>query len=430
MAYWGEAMTYNHTVWMEQDTAAARAVLARLAPTRAERLVLAPTDRERAYLDAVETLYGEGSKYERDFAYSDAMRVLHHDFPNDIDARAFYALSILGLAHEGRDFRLYMRSAALLEEVFPQNQEHPGVLHYMIHSYDDPTHAPLGLRAARRYGQVAPNAGHALHMTSHIFVALAMWDDVVSANIQAERVVREQRAEQGLSINNCGHYSEWLVYGYLQQGEVELADASIAACRLTAEEELRNNPVETAEETYRSTVFSHTDVAVRRLVDTGAWSVPEPLAIPAGRYLRSRWLTSYGNALAARGNMDQLAGLVSEMEALVGAFVEARAGFENPPSTTHQEIMLLQVRGLLALASDDPDSGIEKLRTAAQMESDMPVEFGPPAVPMPSYELLGDELRRLDQTDEARNAYQVALELTPGRTRVVAALAEMEPATD
>src|SRR5207253_10695653 len=194
MAYWGEAMTYTHPVWMQQNADAARAALQRLGATPAERAAKAPTERERAYLAALDVLYGEGTKEERDFRYADAMAALHARFPDDVDATAFYALALLGTAHEGRDYATYMRAAALLEEVFPSHLHHPGVLHYLIHSYDDPIHAPLGMRAARLYGPVAPNAGHALHMTSHIFLAMGMWEDVVAANRRAIDVVNQQRA--------------------------------------------------------------------------------------------------------------------------------------------------------------------------------------------------------------------------------------------
>ena len=150
MAYWGEAMTYTHPVWFQQDLNAARAVLQRLAPTPAERAAKAKSDRERAYLQAVEVLYGDGTKDERDFKYADAMAALHQKYPDDVDATAFYAVALLGTSHNGRDTATYMRAAALLEDVFPTHQHHPGVLHYLIHSYDDPVHAPLGMRAARR----------------------------------------------------------------------------------------------------------------------------------------------------------------------------------------------------------------------------------------------------------------------------------------
>ena len=143
MAYWGEAMTYTHPVWFQQDAAAARAALQRLGATAEERLAKAKTERERDYLRAVDVLYGSGTKNERDFNYADAMRAVHERYPDDVDATAFYAVALLGTSHQGRDFATYMRAAALLEEVLPSHPTHPGVLHYLIHCYDDPIHAPL-----------------------------------------------------------------------------------------------------------------------------------------------------------------------------------------------------------------------------------------------------------------------------------------------
>ena len=189
MAYRGEAMTYNHPLWAEQDPAAARAVLARLGPNPAARRSKARSAREASWLDAVETLYGTGSKVERDAAYHARMKALFEADPSDIDARTFFALATLGLASQGRDTALYMKSAALLEEALPTHPDHPGLLHYMIHSYDDPAHAPLGERAATRYAKVAPDAGHAQHMISHIYLALGRWDEVERANVVADQVV-------------------------------------------------------------------------------------------------------------------------------------------------------------------------------------------------------------------------------------------------
>ncbi|HEX3101156.1 MAG TPA: hypothetical protein VHQ01_05170, partial [Pyrinomonadaceae bacterium] len=111
MAYWGEAMTFNHPIWMQQDLNAARTALAKLAPTPAARLAKAKTDREKAYLSAVEILYGDGSKFERDFLYENAMAKVHASYPDDVDAAAFYGLAILGTAHAGRDIPTYMRAA-------------------------------------------------------------------------------------------------------------------------------------------------------------------------------------------------------------------------------------------------------------------------------------------------------------------------------
>src|SRR5213593_4562360 len=138
MAYWGEAMTFNHPLWMEQDRDAALAVLKRLAPTRQERL----------------------DKAARDLAYAEAMNRLHEKYPDDLDAASFYALALLGTCERKRDYATYMKAAAVAEEVFSKNPLHPGAVHYLIHCYDDPIHAPLGMRAARVYAKIAPAAGH------------------------------------------------------------------------------------------------------------------------------------------------------------------------------------------------------------------------------------------------------------------------------
>src|SRR5436190_23989080 len=210
LAYWGEAMTYTHPVWNEQDGNAARAALQRLAATRDARRAKAPTRREQAYLDAVEILYGDGSKAVRDTAYSLAMGRLVARFPADREAKVFYALSLLGLNQGVRDVPTYLRAAAIVDTVFRENPNHPGAAHLLIHSYDDPIHAPLGLAAARAYSKIAPDAAHAQHMTTHIFLALGMWDEVVSQN--------EIASGQNSAAWAPDHYTQWLGYGYLQQG--------------------------------------------------------------------------------------------------------------------------------------------------------------------------------------------------------------------
>src|SRR5947208_4529852 len=210
LAYWGEAMTYTHPVWNEQDGNAARAALQRLAATRDARRAKAPTRREQAYLDAVEILYGDGSKAVRDTAYSLAMGRLVARFPADREAKVFYALSLLGLNQGVRDVPTYLRAAAIVDTVFRENPNHPGAAHLLIHSYDDPIHAPLALSAARAVSKIAPDAAHAQHMTTHLFLALGMWDEVVSQN--------ELASGRDHAAWTPHHYTQWLGYGYLQQG--------------------------------------------------------------------------------------------------------------------------------------------------------------------------------------------------------------------
>ena len=229
MAAWGEAMTYNHPLWQQEEREAARQALERLAPSPEERLAKAPTEREKGYLRAVEILFGEGDKRRRDDAYLEAMADLSRRFPEDLDAAAFHSLAILGTCHDGRDTATYMRAAAVAEEVFDANPEHPGAAHYLIHSYDDPVHAPLGLRPARLYAGIAPAATHALHMPSHIFLALGLWDETASSNEDSWQASLARRERRGLGVDaKSFHALLWLEYAYLQQGRYEDARRLLA----------------------------------------------------------------------------------------------------------------------------------------------------------------------------------------------------------
>ena len=230
MAYWGEAMTYTHPLWNQQDLAAARAALARLAPDAAGRAAKAPTAREKAWLAAAEQLYGEGDKPARDARFAEAMAAMDRQFPEDDEAKLFHALGLLGKAQGERDVPDFLAAARIAQSVFLRNPDHPGAAHYWIHGMDDPEHAAGALEAARNLSQIAPAAPHAQHMTSHIFMALGMWDDVVAANERAEKVTEAQLAERGQPAFRCGHYSEWLQYGYFQQGRPDDALRVLADC--------------------------------------------------------------------------------------------------------------------------------------------------------------------------------------------------------
>ena len=434
MAFWGEAMTYNHPIWMKQDLDAARAVLGRLGATPEARQ--AKTERERDYLRTVEVLYGSGEKKERDFYYADAMAALHQRYPDDVDATAFYALSLLGTAHEGRDFATYMRSAALLEEVFPAHPRHPGVLHYLIHSYDDPVHAPLGIRAARLYGGVAPNAGHALHMTSHIFVALGQWDDVIAANDQAMRVVNQHRAAQGKPRQTCGHYVSWLHYAYLQERRLDEAKQQLDACREMAMKEVASPqpakaaPASHAAHTggeYAEHAGDYVEMRVFHAIETGRWDSTDPFVLPEGADQDgARFTLAYGEALVAAGGDPQA------LRAAAARLRERNKDTEdakNPAAARQRsEIRVRQIEALERIRGGKKDEGIALLRQAAEAESAMALEFGPPIVEKPTWELLGDELIALGRNAEAEPAYQSALARAPGRTHALEGLLRVQQA--
>jgi len=242
LAYWGEAMSFNHPLWAEQDIASARRVLERLAPTASARAAKAPAGKERALVEAADVLFGAGDKYARDAAYSAAMKRLHQQHPDDDEIATLYALSLLGLARPGeKTVRNAMQAAAIAEDIFQRNPKHPGAAHFIIHAFDDPDHAILALPAARAYSKIAPAAAHALHMPSHIFVQLGMWEDVVASNVVAYKAAVDLADRKNLPRGREDfHTLSWLHYAYLQQGNIAEADKALATAKAVADKD--NSP--------------------------------------------------------------------------------------------------------------------------------------------------------------------------------------------
>jgi len=186
MAYWGAAMTYNHPFWDPPSQAAETAAWALV-----QKGLAAPeaSDREKLYLAAVAALYrdaGAGSKSARDQNYREAMAAAYAKYPDD-ETALFYGLSILGAIPEGsQGYEQQGQAAKLFEAVYTRHPDNPGVLHYLIHAYDDPAHAEQGLKPARAYAQAAASVPHALHMPSHIFTRLGYWGESATTNSQSE----------------------------------------------------------------------------------------------------------------------------------------------------------------------------------------------------------------------------------------------------
>lgn len=420
MAYWGEAMTFNHPIWMQQDLKAAQAALNKLAPTPAARRARAKTDREKEYLDTIEILYGDGSKEERDFRYEDAMARLHGRYPDDVDATAFYGLAILGTAHAGRDVPTYMRAAGVLEEAWINHRDHPGLVHYLIHSYDDPTHAPLGLRAARIYAKAAPDAGHAQHMTSHIFLALGMWQEVVQANLAAIADVDRVRKTAGKGPVGCGHYPSWLGYAYLQLGQMDKARSAVALCRTAVESQAAMDHPGMSMDPDQSLSGSFANMRLRYLLDTGDWTgdiagwiLPKD-AGPGARldfaFARAMGEIIQGRRAAARQTLTELEAVAREV-----ADIKTKSGDPDPTYRVRPGIFVLEVRALLGEQEGDLDGAEKLLRQAVGMEEKLPIAFGPPTIEKPTHELLGEFLLRRGRKDEAHAEFEKALALTPGR---------------
>ncbi len=399
MAYWGEAMTYTHPVWNEQDLGKARDALGRLAPTRTARLAAAGTPRERLYLDAVEVLYGEGSKPRRDTLYAAAVERLVEAFPDDDEAQAFHALALLGLNQGVRDVPTYMRAGAIAQDLLRRNPDHPGAAHYTIHAFDDPIHAPLGLRAARLYARIAPSAPHAQHMTTHIFVAMGMWDEVVSQNIAAAGHDHDQW--------QAGHYTAWLGYGYAQQGRMDEARKHLEVVRANYHRTARRG-----EDPSLMSMRAQYLINSERWTDpVAAWELDAP-----GAGIVAQAMDAFATAYAAlrSGNRRRAEQSLAELRARAG-----RAAPDDFYSSNQSVpgILERELRALLLIEDGKGAEGIALLREAAKLEDAIPLEFGPPDVVKPTHELLGEVLLGSGQAVEAQREFTRALELAPGRAR-------------
>ena len=427
LAYWGEALTYDHPIWGEQDLDAARGALQRLAPTPAERAARAGNEKERAWLATAEALYGEGEKDARARAYAEALQKLHERWPDDLEAASFYALSLIGpaLADDGGPLgepreRLLIRAAAILEEEFDRNPEHPGVVHYLIHAYDDPTHAPLGLRAARIYARVAPAAHHALHMPSHIFVQLGQWDRVAASNEDSWAASVAWTERRRLPVEKRDFHSlSWLAYAYLQQGRYGKANEVLEIARRDARANGGSSRVET----------SLAAMEARHLIETRAWGDARlPAAAPAGREDADKaGQRPDGDKCHAAHAMGHgawarifAAGLAAGRRGDAAAAEEALARLrETSPGIYGSGVAAIlekEVEGLALLARGKEEEGLRLLGEAADAEAALTPPSGPPDLLKPALELYGEVLLERGRPAEALAQLERSLLRMPNRT--------------
>lgn len=402
MAYWGEAMTYTHPVWNEQDTTAAKKALSKLAGSAAERRAKTLTPREAAYLSAVELLYGTGLKAHRDTVYSAAMGRLSAQYTSDAEAKTFYALSLLGLSQGVRDVSTYLKAGAIANEVFRKYPDHPGAAHYVIHSYDDPQHAPLGLKAARAYSTIAPGAAHAQHMTTHIFMALGMWDDVASQN--------EIASGHDHNMWTPGHYTLWLNYAYIQQGRYNEALHMLETLR-TSHNVAAPRPIWTFKGQY--------------LIDTDQWTGEvvnwDSATSPQDPAIKAYWDFIQGYGSIKRGDEEGASKSLIQL-------AQDNARTDGATDLTNT-ILELELKAMVKLAQGASDEATALMRSATAREDAMPFDFGPPPVVKPSHELFGEMLLQLKRPVDAAAEFQRALARAPRRTRSLLGLARAAKAS-
>lgn len=392
LAYWGEALSHYRPVWGRENLDKGRAALEKGAS--ADR----GTERERRYLEAARIAFGEDERAVRWERYSQAMAALARDYPDDQEAASLYAVSMFGTTGGKRDTRTYMRIAAVAEDVFLENRDHPGALHYLIHSFDDPVHAPLGLRYARRYADVASAAPHAQHMPSHIFLALGMWQDVISSNIDSWNSSEARVKRLGLGTDDRGYHALWwMQYAYLQVGDLEQAREKLAIIEADA-----------LESGSRLARAHHAYMRTHLLIDGEQWDLD--LATVDDSNIETR---AWGSNALAEGLRAVRQGRTRDAQAWLKKLRE-----RSKSKGRGSEALLvaaLELEAMLLREEGDAEAAVSVLRKATSLESKTPFGYGPPFPAKPSIELLGDTLLALGRHEEALEAYRASLDRTPRR---------------
>ena len=420
MSYWGEAVSYTHPVWNQQDTAAARTALRRLAPTAAERLAKARTPRERAWLASAEALYDDDvSKARRDTLFTASLDTLRTAYPHDIEAQLFYALSLLGLNQGDRDVPTYLRAYAIARRVFAAHPNHPGAAHYVIHAVDDPAHAALGIDAARAYSRIAPDASHAQHMTSHIFIALGMWDDVIAANVRAQHTLRPGERM------TYGHGAQWLIYGLLQEGRYAESARWVDTMRAQAARFAQSGKEKYDEQDSRSYLVLDRAAYV---ADTRAWRSPLAMleidTTALGVHDLAANDLALGLAALGRGERARADSIRARLDARM-ARGHAGGGVEMASERGYAEVIEKVLGAAVLHAGGEGEKAVALAMAAAAQDDSLPFAFGPPVEIVSPHEMAAEYLLELGRAGDAAREYKLALARAPGRTAALVGLAKL-----
>jgi tetratricopeptide (TPR) repeat protein len=411
MGYWGEAMTWNHSLWNRVWLNEGRQAI-----QKAKKDGL--TDREKGYIAAVELLFGEGTKRERERAYSKAMASLHAAFPDDLEAAAFYSLSLIALGEPLAD---RMKAGAIAQDVYAKNPNHPGAAHYIIHAFDDPDHAILALPAARRYAEIAPESHHAKHMPSHIFLQLGMWPETVRSNEEgwAASVAWQQRKKLPMELRDY-HSQYWLAYGYLQQGR------SAEAWKIYDAKRADIVAAQGAGGVYRY----WTSLAAMLIAETGAWdraktAFDDPVTIrkTGGGHAHSpegpdRAVAAFVKGWAALETGGRADSFIDEVEQVRLIAVQTkRKALEHQASALREAL-----QGLASFKAGETDAALAALARATEFEEKGPAPSGPPDLIKPTHELYGEVLLAAGRPAQAAVQFEKSLRRQPDRAKSVAGL--------
>jgi tetratricopeptide (TPR) repeat protein len=432
MAYWGAAMTYNHPFWDQPTPEDLKAAWAHVQKGLAAK---SQNDREHLYLLAVAALYkdgGAGTKQSRDEAYRDQMAAAHAKYTDD-ETTLFYGLSVLANVREGaKGFEMQGRAVTLFESVYAHDKQHPGVLHYLIHAYDDPVHAEQGLAAARAYAKTAAAVPHAYHMPSHIFSRLGYWDEAATTNENAWKISNDdvKAAGEPGSLRDF-HSLNYLSYNYLQLGRYKDAKKTVDLFavqyaeipdRKTAPDsqdlQARHVRGRTIFALPDRVLYGYFDTLARFIVESESWNDVStlPLIAPSSDFVVMKL---HLEAMAAAKKKDAATAKAKAAEMMERARVAGQHPFV-------QQILTMQAREAAAVAAQaagDIAGAISEMDAAVAIEDGIDSLSQPPYPIIPAHELYGSMLMEMGKPADARKHFEETLRRTPGRPKAIAGIA-------
>jgi hypothetical protein len=385
--------------------AAPKAAEAAAAAIEQGRRVGAKTQRERDYIEAVAAYYADfANKPERarQAARAQAFEALAAKYPDDDEAQIFAALYIAGTQSQAdQTYAAYMKAAAVLEKQFVKYPDHPGVAHYLIHSYDAPPIAGKGLNAARRYAGIAPDAPHALHMPSHIFTRVGAWEESVALNRRSADVAKKDPGDAA----NAYHAADYMVYAQLQLGRDQ-------AARRVLEEFKSADGAKLAQQ---AGPYAAVAMPARLAIERGDWAAAAQLAPQSTAHPFCEAITAFARALGAArmGNVAAAEHEGQRLEAMHKALTEAK----NNYWASEVEVQRVATAAWVAKAKGQNDEGLRLMRAAADMEDRNEKHIITPGRVVPARELLGEMLMELKQPAEALKEFELSQVREPNRLR-------------
>lgn len=412
MAYWGIAMTYYHQLWSApgpMDLKAGGSALEKATAAGAK------TQRERDYIATLATFYKDSDKLDhrtRALAYEKAMDQLRARYPDDHEAAILAALALIGTAlPTDKTYVNQKKAGAILEPLFAEQPDHPGIAHYLIHTYDYPPLADRALDAARLYSMIAPDSSHALHMPSHIFTRLGLWQESIVANL-ASAASAQRNNEPGNEL----HAKDYLIYAYLQGAQDR-----------EAKEALETGPAPGADSPqYMAWLYAMGTSPARYAVERHRWAEAAAIAVPPNIFAGGRWAWGQANLHFARalgashtGQIETARKEVRHLTSLRGTLTENHETYWADQVEIQSQI----ATAWISFADGKREQALQQMRSAADHEDRTDKHNVTPGVIRPARELLGEMLLDLKQPAQALVEFEATLRTAPNRFNALAGAA-------